>query len=78
VSNQSRGSDRCIPAPAPDKVIDALRARECDGAIDLPEEKRRRKNPGIGDRVQIVSSPSVGHPGSAPECRVGRDAVELV
>ena len=47
----------------PDKVINALRAREHNGAIDFREETRRRKNPRIGDRIQIVSGPFVGHSG---------------
>jgi transcription antitermination factor NusG len=47
----------------PDEVIDALRNRERVSAIDLPNEKRGRKNPRIGDRVQIVSCPFVGHSG---------------
>jgi transcription antitermination factor NusG len=51
------------PTRVPDEVIDALRARKRDGAIDLPNAKRGRKNPRIGDRVQIVSGPFVGHSG---------------
>jgi hypothetical protein len=33
------------PTHVPDEVIDALRKRERDGAIDLPNEKRGRKKP---------------------------------
>ncbi len=51
------------PVHVPDDVINALRARERNGAIDPPEEKRRRKNPRIGDRVRITSGPFVGHSG---------------
>ena len=51
------------PVHVPDEVIDALRARERDGAIDLPNAKRGRKNPRIGDRLRIVSGPFVGHSG---------------
>ena len=51
------------PVHVPDEVIDALRKRECDGAIDLPSTKRGRKNPEIGDRLRIVSGPFVGHSG---------------
>jgi len=51
------------PVHVSDKVIEALRARERDGAIDLPNEKRGRKNPRVGDRVRIVSGPFVGHSG---------------
>jgi transcription antitermination factor NusG len=51
------------PVHVPDKVLDALRARERDGAIDLPNEKRGRKNPRIGDRVRIISGPFAGHSG---------------
>ena len=49
------GSDE--PVHVPDEVIDALRARERDGVIDLPNEKRGRKNPRVEDRVRIVSAP---------------------
>jgi transcription antitermination factor NusG len=48
------------PVHVPDEVIDALPARERDGAIDLPNAKRGRKNPRIGDRVRIVSGPFTG------------------
>ena len=46
---------------------DALRARERDGAIDLPNEKRGRKNPRIGDRLRVVSGPFVGFSGLCAE-----------
>jgi hypothetical protein len=45
----------------PDEVIDAIRVLERDGAIDLPNEKRGRKVPRIGERAQIVSGPFTGH-----------------
>jgi transcription antitermination factor NusG len=51
------------PVHVPDEVIDALRKRERDGAIDLPYEKHRRKNPRIGDCVQVVSGPFAGQSG---------------
>jgi transcription antitermination factor NusG len=43
-------------------VIDALRARERDGAIDLPT-KHGRARPKVGDRVRVISGPFVGHSG---------------
>jgi transcription antitermination factor NusG len=55
------GSDE--PVHVPDEVIDALRARERDGAIDLPNEKRGRRIPRIGHRVQIVCGPFAGQSG---------------
>jgi len=51
------------PVHVPDEVIDALRARERDGAIELPNAKRGRKNPKVGDRVRIVLGPFAGHSG---------------
>ena len=45
------------------EVIDALRARERDGAIDLPANDKRRKVPRIGDQLRVVSGPFVGHSG---------------
>jgi transcription antitermination factor NusG len=53
------------PVHVSDEVIDALRKREHNGAIDLPTERAPR----IGDRVQIVFGPFVGHLGL---CRVSR------
>jgi hypothetical protein len=37
----------------PDEVIDAIRVRKRDGAIDLPNEKRGRKVPRIGDAERL-------------------------
>jgi len=37
--------------------------RNGNGAIDLPNEKRGRKNPRIGDRVRVNRGPFVGHTG---------------
>jgi transcription antitermination factor NusG len=51
------------PARVPDEVIDALRARERDGAIDPPEEKSSRRLPKVGDRLQVVHGPFAGHSG---------------
>jgi transcription antitermination factor NusG len=50
------------PAHVPDEVIDAIRRRERDGAIDLPT-KYGRRNPRIGDRLRIASGPFVGQSG---------------
>jgi hypothetical protein len=75
-------------------VIDALRDRERDAAIDLPANDKRRKVPRIGDR--IVFGPFVGQSGlctqvsrqqvgvlplmfkAQRQVRLRRDAVELV
>jgi transcription antitermination factor NusG len=52
------------PVHLPDKVIDALRARERDGDIDLPNRKARtEKNPRIGNRMRIVFGLFAGHSG---------------
>jgi transcriptional antiterminator RfaH len=51
------------PTHVPDEVIDALRARERDGAIDLPNGKHARKNPRVGDRLRVTSGPFVGFSG---------------
>ncbi len=53
------GSDE--PVHVPDDVIDALRARERDGAIDLPNAIR--KNPRVGDKVKIIHGPFAGQSG---------------
>jgi transcription antitermination factor NusG len=50
------------PVHVSDAVIDALRARERDGAIDLPT-KYGRARPKVGDRVRVISGPFVGHCG---------------
>jgi transcription antitermination factor NusG len=50
------------PVHVPDEVIDALRKRERDGAIDLPT-KRGPRAPKIGDRVKTVFGPFAGHSG---------------
>jgi hypothetical protein len=47
---KNAGSDE--PAHIADAVIDAMKAKERDGAIDLPNEKRGRKNPRVGDQVR--------------------------
>ena len=57
-------------------MIDALRKRERDGAIGLPNAKRGRKNPRIGDRLRIVSGPFVGH--SGPCTQVSRQQVGVL
>jgi transcription antitermination factor NusG len=51
------------PVRVADTVIDALRKRERDGAIDLPANDRRRKVPRIGDRLRVVSGPFVSQSG---------------
>jgi transcription antitermination factor NusG len=51
------------PTHVPDEVIDALRARERDGAIDLPNHRRGPRGPRIGDRLRVVSGPFVGFSG---------------
>jgi len=60
---RNTGSD--APAHIADEVIAAMKARERDGAIDLPNEKCGRKNPRIGDRVMVVT-------GCARRCGVRR------
>jgi transcription antitermination factor NusG len=50
------------PVHVPDEVIDALRKRERDGAIDLPT-RRGPRAPKIGDRVKIVFGLFAGHSG---------------
>jgi transcription antitermination factor NusG len=55
------GDDEAVHVP--NEVIDATRGRKGGGAIDLPNEKRGRRNPRIGDRVQIISGPFVSHSG---------------
>jgi transcription antitermination factor NusG len=49
-----RNGDGC-PAVVPDAVIDAIRRRERDGAIELPRRTMR-----LGDRVQILAGPFRG------------------
>jgi transcription antitermination factor NusG len=51
------------PVHVADEVIDLLRKRERDGAIDLPNGKHARRNPRIGDRLRVVSGPFVGFSG---------------
>jgi transcription antitermination factor NusG len=58
-----RGDDE--PVHVPDEVIDATRRRERDGAIELPNAKRGRRNPRI--RVQIVSGPFTAQSGLCTE-----------
>jgi transcription antitermination factor NusG len=50
------------PVHVPDEVIDALRKRERNGAIDLPT-RRGPQAPKIGDRVKIVFGLFAGHSG---------------
>jgi transcription antitermination factor NusG len=52
-----RGGDGC-PAVVPDSVIDAIRRRERDGAIELPRRTMR-----LGGRVQILIGPFRGQLG---------------
>ena len=47
------------PVHVPDAVIDAIRKRERDGAIDLPQGRGLK----AGDRVQIITSLLVGRRG---------------
>jgi hypothetical protein len=70
-------------------MIDALRPRERDGAIDLPT-KHGQKNPRIGDRVARrsfrartqVSRPPIGVLllmfKAQRQVRLRRDAIELI
>jgi transcriptional antiterminator RfaH len=44
--------DDGVPARVPDAVIDAIRARERDGVVILPEQQLRH-----GDRVRITRGP---------------------
>lgn len=62
------------PVHVPDEVIDALRKRERDGAIDLPNEKRGRKNPESATGCTSCPARSSAIPGSAPRSRVSRSA----
>ena len=88
---RARGHDE--PAHVPDKVIDALRARERNGAIDLPNPGRRTLR--IGDRVRISLGVFAGRSGlcvqasnryvsvillmlgAQRQVKLSRDAVEL-
>jgi transcriptional antiterminator RfaH len=48
--------DGLHPARVPDTMIEEIRARECNGAIELP--RRQLKD---GDRVRILAGPFSGH-----------------
>jgi len=61
------------PAHVPDEIIDVIRSRERDGALDLPKPGRPRA-PRIGDRVQIVSGLFAGVRAFAPTYRTGTSA----
>jgi transcription antitermination factor NusG len=62
----------------PDELIDVLRARERDGAIDLPANDKRRKVPRIGDRLRVVSGPFVGQSGLCTQVSRQQVAVLLL
>jgi transcriptional antiterminator RfaH len=49
--------DGIAPGRVPDAVIDELRQREVNGAIDLP----RRNDFKFGDRVRVLHGPFAGH-----------------
>jgi transcription antitermination factor NusG len=70
------GSDE--PAHIADALIDAMKAKERDGAIDLPDEKRGRKNPRVGDQVRIVLGPIAGHSGLCTQISRQRVGVLLL
>lgn len=64
------GGPQGDPAKVPDEVIDALRARERDGAIDPPQMRNGPRAPRPGDKVRIRDGPFVGHTGLV--ARAGR------
>jgi transcription antitermination factor NusG len=63
------------PAQVPDAIIDAIRSRERDGAIDLP--KRGPRPPRTGDQVKIVIGPFAGHLGICAAVSRGHISVLL-
>jgi transcription antitermination factor NusG len=65
------------PAHIADEVIDALRKRERDGAIDLPKARGPRA-PRIGDRVRIAFGPFAGHSGLCTQISRGHVGVLLL
>jgi transcription antitermination factor NusG len=46
------------PIPVPDEMVDAIKSRERDGALELPKRKLKP-----GDRVRIVAGFLAGHRG---------------
>jgi transcriptional antiterminator RfaH len=48
--------DGLHPARVSDRVIEGIRARECNGVIELPRRQLR-----TGDRVRILAGPFCGH-----------------
>jgi transcriptional antiterminator RfaH len=60
------------PARVPDRVIDEIRAREVDGAVDLPWD-----GPRCGDRVRILRGPFNGHLAVFADMRP-RERVEIL
>ena len=58
------------PARVPDNVIDEIRRRECNGAVELPQPRELRP----GDRVKILGGPFAAHwaiyAGMKPQQRV--------
>jgi transcriptional antiterminator RfaH len=48
--------DGLHPARVPDRVIEEIRARECNGVIELPRRQLK-----AGDRVRILAGPFRGH-----------------
>ena len=51
--------DGLQPARVPDAVIAELRARECNGLIELPKPRGLRR----GDQVRIIRGPFRGRAG---------------
>jgi transcription antitermination factor NusG len=71
-----RTGDEPKPAQVPDAVIDAIRSRERNGAIDLLT-KRGPRTPKIGDQVKIVIGPFAGHLGICAAVSRGHISVLL-
>ena len=61
------------PAAVPDSVIEALKARERGGLIELPRRPRFRP----GDRVRVLHGPFIGHIGLFAEMKP-RERVEVL
>ena len=63
-------SDGTAPARVPDGIIDAIRARECGGLIELPKPPTAR----LGDAVKILRGPFEGrlaiYAGMKPRARI--------
>jgi transcription antitermination factor NusG len=49
------------PAVVPDKVIDAMKAREVNGYVELPAPKQQRRK--VGDAVRVRDGAFSGHVG---------------